>query len=135
MSPLLVILWAAGFLQILIAVGNLILPKKLNYRVNLERVDPAIRQVFIVHSVYIVGVLLLFAAITIGFASDLASGKGLGRFLAASISIFWLCRAPLQLFYYDAGLRRVSPLGNAAFTAATVFLAASYGAAALFGQA
>jgi hypothetical protein len=78
MRSLLVILWGAGFLQILIALANLILPKKSNYRVSLSRVEPVIRQVFVVHSAYIVGVLLLFAGITPGFASDLASGKGWG---------------------------------------------------------
>jgi hypothetical protein len=93
-------------------------------------VSPIIRQIFVVHSVYIVGVLLLFAALTLGFASDLASGKGLGRFLAAGIAVFWLFRAPVQLLYYDASLRRTNRLGDIAFTTAAIFLTVAYGAAA-----
>lgn len=129
MHALLQLLWLAGFVQLAIASANFFLPAKLNYKENLSRVSPIIRQIFVVHSVYIVGVVLLFAALTFGFAGELASGHGLGRFLAASIDVFWLFRAPVQLLYYDAALRRSNRLGDLAFTASTLFLAATYGAA------
>ena len=129
MRALLQLLWLAGCVQVAIASANLFLPAKLKYRQNLSRVSPIIRQIFVVHSVYIVGVVLLFAAVTFGFASDLASGHGLGRFLAAAIAVFWLLRAPVQLLYYDATLRRENRWGDIAFTTAALFLAAAYGAA------
>jgi hypothetical protein len=131
MRTIFVFLWLAGFVQIAIATANLFIPKKLNYRENLSRVAPIIRQIFVVHSVYIVGVVLLFAAVTIGFAAELASGRGLGRFLAASMALFWLFRAPVQLLYYDASLRRTNRLGDVVFTSAALFLTITYGAAAL----
>lgn len=124
-------LWLAGFMQIRIAGANLFIPKKLNYQENLSRVAPIIRQIFVVHSVYIVGVVLLFAVVTFGFAAELASGRGLGRFLAAAMALFWLCRAPVQLLYYDASLRRTNRAGDVAFTLAALFLSTTYGAAAL----
>ena len=130
MRVLLLCLWLAGFVQVAIASANLFIPKKLNYRENLARVAPIIRQVFVVHSVYIVGVVLLFAVLTFGFTAELASGRGLGRFLAASMAIFWLFRTPVQLLYYDASLRRTNRLGDAAFTSAALFLTVTYGAAA-----
>ncbi len=74
---------------------------------------------------------MLFAVVTFGFAADLASGRGLGRFLAAAMAVFWLCRVPLQLFYYDAALRRAHRLGDIAMTVALLFLTATYAAAAL----
>lgn len=131
MNSLRWILWLAAVVQMAIAAANIFLPKKLKYRENLEKVAPIVRQIFVVHSVYIVGVLLLFAAVTFGFAADLASGKGLGRFVAAGIALFWLFRAPVQLFYYDASLRRTNRLGDIAFVAAALFLTFAYGAAAL----
>jgi hypothetical protein len=131
MRILLLFLWLAGLVQVAIAFANVFLSKKLNYRDNLSRVAPIIRQVFVVHSVYIVGIVLLFAAVTFGFAGELASGHGLGRFLAAAMALFWLCRAPVQLLYYDASLRRKNRAGDVAFTAAALFLAATYGAATL----
>jgi len=111
------------------ASANLFLPAKLNYRENLCRVSPIIRQIFVVHSVYIVGVVLMFAAVTFAFAGDLASGRGLGRFLAAAMAVFWLVRAPVQLLYYDAAVRRENRWGDIAFTTGALFLAATYGAA------
>ncbi|HKW64760.1 MAG TPA: hypothetical protein VJN89_19560 [Candidatus Acidoferrum sp.] len=131
MRGLLQLLWLAGLVQVAIAFANFFLPAKLKYRENLSRVAPIIRQIFVVHSVYIVGVVLLFAAVTFGFTGELASGHGLGRFLAAGIALFWLLRAPVQLFYYDATLRRENRWGDIAFTAGALFLAATYGAASL----
>jgi len=129
MPGLLQLLWIAGFVQLAIAVANLFLPAKLKYRENLSCVSPIIRQIFVVHSIYIVGVVLLFAALTFGFTGELASGRGLGRFLAAAIALFWFLRAPVQLLYYDATLRRENRWGDIALTAGALFLAATYGAA------
>jgi hypothetical protein len=133
MQALLQILWLAGFVQLAIAAANFFLPRKLKYRENLSRVSPIIRQIFVVHSVYIVGVVLLFAAVTFAFAGELASGHGLGRFLAAAIALFWLFRAPIQLLYYDASLRKENRWGDIAFTSTALFLAGAYGAA-VFGR-
>jgi hypothetical protein len=135
MPPLVLLLWVAGFVQIGISAANIYLPRKLRYQENLEHVAPIIRQIFFVHSAYVVGVVLLFAWISFGFANDLTSGHGLGRFLAAAMALFWLCRAPVQLLYYDASLRRSNRIGDVAFTAAALFLATTYGAAAFLPHA
>jgi hypothetical protein len=55
----------------------------------------------------------------------------LGRFLATAIALFWFFRAPVQLLYYDATLRRENRWSDVAFTAGALFLAATYGAASL----
>src|SRR5215472_7926739 len=131
MPRLLQLLWLAGLVQVAIALANFFLPAKLKYREKLSRVSPIIRQIFVVHSVYIVGVVLLFAGMTVGFAGELAAGHGLGRFLAAAIASFWLFRAPVQLLYYDATLRKQNRWGDIAFTAGALFPAVAYGAASL----
>jgi len=131
MPILIAALWIAGFVQLAIALANFVLPRKLNYRENLARLAPMVRQIFIVHSGYIVGIVVLFAAITFGFAPELAGGRGLGRFLAASIAVFWACRLPLQVFYYDSELRRRNRASDVAITVALLFLVVTYGAAAL----
>ncbi len=131
MRVLLQLLWLAGLVQVAIAFANIFLPAKLKYRENLSRVAPIIQQIFVVHSIYIVGVVLLFAAVTFGFAGELASGRGLGRFLAAAIAIFWLVRIPLQIFYYDPNLRRAHRAGDLGMTLALLFLSGTYAVAAL----
>lgn len=128
MPTLILALWIAGFVQLAIALANFVLPRKLNYRDNLSRLAPMVRQIFIVHSGYIV---VLVAATSLAFAPELAGGRGLGRFLAASMAVFWACRLPLQLFYYDPELRRSNPVGDVAITVALLFLAATYASAAL----
>lgn len=124
-------LWIAGGLELAIAFANFVLPRKLKYQENLSRVTPMVRQIFVVHSAYIVGVVLLFAVITFGFTGDLASGRGLGRFLAAAMALFWFCRVPVQLFYYDSALRRDNRFGDVAITLTLFFLACTYTIAAL----
>jgi hypothetical protein len=134
MRGLLQLLRLAGFVQVAIAFANLFHPAKLKYRENLSRVAPIIRQIFVVPSVYIVGVVLLFAAVTFGFAGELASGHGLGRFLAIAIALFSLFRAPVQLLYYDATLCEENRWGDVAFTVGALFLAAIQKVIAWFAE-
>ncbi|HEV3220410.1 MAG TPA: hypothetical protein VGZ48_11610 [Candidatus Acidoferrales bacterium] len=124
-------LFLAGIVQVAMVLANIYLPGKLRYRENLELVAPIVRKVFISHAIYVAGIVLLFAAVTFGFAHDFASGHGLGRFLAAAMRIFWQCRVPLQLFYIDGSVRRANRLGDVAMLVGVIFLAATYGAAAL----
>jgi hypothetical protein len=128
------LLWAAGFVQFLIAAANIFLPNKLRYSENLGRLSPIIRQIFVVHSIYIVGIVLLFAVVSVGFSAELTSGHGLGQFLAAAIAVFWLFRVPVQLFYYDSELRRVNRAGDLAFTTGALFLAGTYATATFWGR-
>ena len=97
MQLLVPMLRVAGGVHLAIAAANLALPRKLRYRENLSKVSPVIRQIFVVHSAYILYVVLVFAALCFLFAPELAGGDRLGRFLSAVMAIFWLARAPVQL--------------------------------------
>jgi hypothetical protein len=125
------LIWAAGAVQLAIVAGNFFLPRKLQVRENLARVTPMIRSVFVVHWAYIVLVLAIFSAICFFYAQELAGGSGLGRFLAAAMAIFWAPRIPIQLFVYDAELRRRHRLGDVAMVSAVAYCVAVFGAAAL----
>ena len=48
------VLVAAGVLHLLIAAGNLLLPRILDYARHLPGMDPRIRQVYRVHAFYII---------------------------------------------------------------------------------
>ena len=133
MNRLIQLIWLAGAVQLAIVAGNFVLPAKLECRENLARVSPMIRRVFIVHWVYIVAVLGVFSALCFFFAPDLAGASRLGRFLSATISLFWLPRVPIQLFLYDAELRRRHRLGDVMMLLALVYLVAVFGFAALRG--
>lgn len=130
MNHLIWLIRAAGAVQILVIAGNFILPGKLNCRENLRRVSPMIRQVFVIHWIYIVAILAIFSALCLGFAPELAGASRLGHFLSAAMSVFWLPRIPIQLFFYDADLRRQNRLGDIAMLTALTFLASVFSAAA-----
>ena len=124
-------LWAAGIVQLAIFAANFYFPRKLQYRYGISSAPVIIRQIFYVHAGYVAAVVLLFAMVSFLYAPELSSGSGLGRFLAAAICLFWACRVPLQAYYYDAGLRRTNRVGDVAMMTALVYLAVTYGVAAV----
>ncbi|MGB2889960.1 MAG: hypothetical protein WBC04_19870 [Candidatus Acidiferrales bacterium] len=121
----------AGVVQVAIIAANFVLPKKLRCRENLASVSPIIREIFVVHWVYIVFVLGIFASLCFWFAPELAGASPLGRFLAAVMAVFWLLRLPVQLFFYDRETRRQNRLADAVFIAAVSYLGIVFTAAAL----
>jgi len=131
LSPLVPFLWVAGGLHLAIAAANVSMPRRLRYRENLSRVSPIIRQIFVVHSIYVVFVVLFFAVLCLFFAPVLAGGTELGRFLSATMAIFWLMRVLMQLFYYDADLRKQNRRADAAFSLSALFLGSVFAVAAL----
>ena len=131
MPVLVKLIWAAGAVQLAIAMANFALPGKLQVRENLARVTPMIRSVFVVHWAYIVLMLTIFSALCFFYSPELDSGSGLGRFLVAAMAIFWAPRIPIQLMVYDAELRRQHRLGDVAMVCAITFCVAVFGAAAL----
>ncbi len=117
----------AGLVHWAIAAANIALPKKLKYRDNLSRVTPMFRQVFVVHSVYIVAVVVALGYICVRFAPELAGDEPLGRFLALGLAFFWGARLVIHLFYYDSGVRRRNRIGDLAFIAAIGYLVTVFG--------
>ncbi len=122
---------AAGLVQLAIVAANSLLPARLQYRKELTNVSPIIRQIFIVHSFYIVLVLVLFAGLCLLFAPDLAGGTALGRYLSAALTVFWIPRAFIQLFYYDARVRRENRALDVVFLAALCYLGGVFAFAAV----
>src|SRR5579864_7055289 len=99
-------IWGAGVVHVGIIAANIPLPRRLRVRERLAGVPRFLRQIFYVHWLYIVIVVGMFAALCFGFASELAGGSRLGRFLSGFIAAFWLLRIVLQVFYYEKELRR-----------------------------
>ena len=130
MNTIVPYIWIAGGVQLAIAAANFVLPRKLRYQENLCRVDPIIRQIFVVHSAFIVFVLVAFAALCFLFASEF-SASPLGRFLSGWLALFWALRLVVQWVYYDAKIRRENLLAHWLFSAAIVYLVVVFALPAL----
>jgi hypothetical protein len=131
MKALIPWLWAAGAVQLVIIAANFVLPKKLRCRENLTQVSPMIREVFIVHWVYIILVLGIFTSLSFWFTPELAGATRLGRYLSAVIAVFWLLRVPIQIFFYDDELRKQNRFGDVVFLLAVSYLGIVFSVAAL----
>jgi hypothetical protein len=131
MHTMMVTVWAAGVVQLLIVAANFWVPSILDYRENLERVSPFVRQVFWVHSFYIVLMLLGFAGLCLFFAPQLVSGTPLARSICAFLAVFWLLRFILQFTYYDRSVRAMYRFGDIAYTAAISSLGCVFAVLAL----
>ena len=130
MNPLIPYIWLAGAVQLFIVAMNVPLPRVLGYREQLARVSPIIRQIFIVHSIYIVLVLIGFSLLCFRFASQLAGESPIGVFFSGCLAVFWTLRLIIQLFYYDAKLKRTYRTVHLAFTLAIGFLSGVFAIAA-----
>jgi hypothetical protein len=124
----------AGVLQLITAAANFFLPTKLHYRENLARVSPIIRQIFIVHSIYIVIVLIGFGLICLLFTHDLCGASALGTFLSGFLALFWGLRTVLQIIYYDDTVKKEHPIGAWFFAFVFFYLAVVFTAATFFGK-
>jgi hypothetical protein len=121
----------AALPQLLIALANFFAPTLFAYRDNLARVSPIVRQIFIVHGVYIVLIVLGAAALCFAFPHELAGESSLGRSLSAFLALFWGLRIAIHLGYYDRALRRAHRVADRLFLAALTYLTAVFTVAAL----
>ena len=126
-------IYAAGIVQLVIAAANFFIPRKLNYLENLQKVTPIVRQIFIIHCVYIVWVLLAFALICFLYPHELVSGHGLGRFLSGWMALFWGLRVFIQRFYYEESAKKLNRPADIGFTLAFAYLSVIFALAAWGG--
>lgn len=124
----------AGALQLIVAAANFFLPAKFHYRENLARVSPIIRQIFTVHAIYIVIMLVGFGLICLLFPNDLCGASALGKFLCGFLAVFWGLRAVLQFTYYDSAVKKEHPLGALFFGVVFLYLGVAFTTATFLGK-
>jgi hypothetical protein len=124
-------IWAAGAVHVGIILGNIPLPGRLRVRERVAGLPRFVRQIFYVHWIYIVIVLGMFAGLCFGFAPELAGASALGRFLSGFMAAFWLLRMGLQIFYYDADVRRENRGLDLLYLGSLIALVGIFGAAAV----
>ena len=95
-------IFAGGILHFGILLASALVPRVLNWRSSLQKLDPLSRQLIWVHGAFIVLVIIAFGALSIGFAGELTNGTHLARAVCAIIALFWACRLAVQFTVFDA---------------------------------
>ena len=89
-----------GILTLGIAIFHTRFYKKFKWQDDFEKIELKNSKIF--YSIHIATILffLIFAFISLIYARELSSGKGLARGITSSYSLFWLWRTVWQVVYF-----------------------------------
>jgi hypothetical protein len=90
-----------GVLMALLAIVNLLVPGRFNWREELSRVSLLNRQIFQAHTVFIVLLIALMSALFLTCAEALLEPTRLSRAVLTGLTIFWGLRMLMQWFFYS----------------------------------
>jgi len=104
----------------------------LNWKGELQKVGPLIRQIFWTYAGYILCTNLAFALVSILGSDGLTDGSSLAASVTGFITVYWFARIMIQFFYFDResapkGLKYT--VGEVVLVVLFVFFAAVYGTA------
>ena len=122
-------IFLAGLAQIGLVLGSLAIPKILNWRSELAKVNLLIKQMFWVYAAYIVVTNVCFGLISVFAYRDLTNGSTLAMLINGFIAVYWLSRVLIQFLYFDRAsfpTGKWDRLGEAALVAVFVFLSIVY---------
>src|SRR5262249_43635505 len=90
-----------GALMAALAVLNVFVPRRFGWRDELSRVSLLNRQIFRVHTFFLVVTLALFSALLLTSAEALVEPTRLARAILLGLTLFWGLRMLTQWFYYS----------------------------------
>lgn len=128
------LIFVGGMLHFAILLASAAVPRVLDWRKSLAKLDVLSRQLVWVHGVFIVLVIVGFGALSVLFPGELSDGSALGRAVCAFIALFWAARLVVQFCVFDAAPRLSTPLLRAGYhglTAVFLYHAVVYSLAAL----
>ena len=95
-----------GVLMALLAVVNLFVPGRFNWREELSRVSLLNRQIFQAHTFFIVVLIVLMSALFLTCAEALLEPTRLSRAVLIGLTIFWGLRMLMQWCFYSPAVWR-----------------------------
>jgi hypothetical protein len=102
MMNLELLIFIGGILHFGILLASAMVPKVLDWKASLDKLDSLSRQLVWVHGLFIVLVIVGFGLLSILFAGELAAGTLLARGVCIFIALFWSARLIVQFFVFDA---------------------------------
>jgi hypothetical protein len=121
-----------GVLLLLLAALHPALAKRFAWKEEMANVSLLTRQVFWVHCLFIVLILVQFGLLSLLFTEALLARTALAKVVLAGIVTFWVVRLLAQHFVYSAELWRGHRFNTAMhilFTLLWTYLTVVYGSA------
>ncbi len=121
-----------GVLQWLLAALHFVLPQRFGRKEDLARLSLINRQIFIVHCMFIVLLLLLLGALNVFYTDLLLAPNPLAPVVLSGLGIFWTVRLYAQWFLYSPKLwrgNRFNTIMHYTFTAMWAYYVVVYGIA------
>lgn len=122
----------AGLAQIVLVLGSFAIPKILNWRTELNKVQPLIKQIFWIYAAYILIINLCFGLISCFDANELINGSKLAMLITGFIAVYWISRLVIQFTYFDRAhfpTGKWNKLGEGLLVSLFIFLSIVYSAA------
>ena len=129
---LLIHLKIVGVLMLSLLVLNVIVWKRFGWRQEILRLELLTRQVFSVHSFFIMLTIAWFAVLSLFYGEALLTPGPLATAVLAGLAIFWGSRLVIQFFVYDARLwrgKRMETAVHIVFSTMWAYFTFVYGAA------
>ena len=96
------LLLISGVIHLGTLLGSAQVPRELQFREELPKLNPLLRHWILVAGGYIVFNIVSFGLISILFREELAAGSPMARVFCGYVSVFWAIRLVIQLFFFDA---------------------------------
>lgn len=115
----------AGMLQLILALAHFGFIPRLQWREDLQRVGLFTRQVFWVHTGFLMIVIAGFGILDLCHARELMEPTPLTRTLLGGLMVFWAARLYCQFFVYQSALwrgNRFNTLAHIMFSTLWAFL-------------
>lgn len=91
-----------GLVHLAVLAAAALVPRALDWRVQLARLDPFLRRLFWVYGAFIAFTILAFGVLALALNDELAAGTPLARAVCAVIAAFWWLRIAVQVAVFDA---------------------------------
>src|SRR5688572_18143760 len=104
----------AGVMQLALAFAHFGFARYFSWQQELQRVSLLTRQVFWVHTGFIMLVLFGFGYLSLFYTAELIAPSPLARVLLAGLTLFWSLRWLCQFFVYRPELWRGNRLNTLA---------------------
>ena len=94
-------LFLAGLSQIILVFGSLAIPKVLNWKSELKKVQTLIKQMFWTYAAYILIINLCFGLLSVFAFTELTDKSLLAKVITGFIAVYWISRVLIQFLYFD----------------------------------